>query len=74
MGCSGVSSLSALSGDEGFSPPDEKSRSSLRGVVKAGFCGIVDEEAFSGRENKKGCEPGSRRAGVDGFSGESKAL
>jgi hypothetical protein len=34
--CSGVSSLSATSGEERFSAPDEKPTSSLRGVVKAG--------------------------------------
>lgn len=42
LGCalragSGVSSLSALSGDEGFSGPDEKSMSILRGVVNDGL-------------------------------------
>lgn len=34
---SGVSSLSAFSGEEGFSGPDEKSMSILRGVVKDGL-------------------------------------
>jgi hypothetical protein len=37
VGCSGVSSLSAFSGDEKFSAPEEKSISNFRGVVKAGW-------------------------------------
>lgn len=34
--CSGVSSLSAFSGEDMFSAPEEKSTSNLRGVVNAG--------------------------------------
>lgn len=71
---SGVSSLSANSGDEGFSGPEEKSMSILRGVVKEGArnwgAGFMDV----GCEKRKGWELGSRRAGVEGLTGESKML
>lgn len=46
-GCSGVSSLSAFSGEEKFSAPEEKSISAgLRGVVQADWPnrGVCDED------------------------------
>jgi hypothetical protein len=61
---SGVSSLSAFSGDDMFSAPDEKSTSNLRGVVKAGWpktdlgAGLAGWACW---EKKKGWEFGARR-------------
>lgn len=72
---SGVSSLSAaFSGDDMFSAPEEKSRSNFRGVMKAGWLKTEGLGVAGGCEKRKGCELGSRRAGRDFFSGESKAL
>lgn len=70
-GCSGVSSLSACSGDERFSAPEETSTSNLRGVVK-------DEPRVRLTLLKEGCARrvvwvnGSRGAGVWGFMGDAK--
>lgn len=66
---SGVSSLSACSGEEAFSGPEEKSISILP------FCGVLKEGArkrvFLGvSEKRKVWELGSRRAGGSGLSGE----
>ena len=76
VGGSGVSSLSAFSGEDMFSAPEEKSRSNLRGVMKAGWLkmdlGVAG--GAGGCEKRKGCEFGSRREGNDFFSGESKVL
>lgn len=73
VGGSGVSSLSAFSGEDMFSAPEEKSRSNLRGVMKAGWL-KTDLGVAGGCEKRKGCEFGSRREGNDFFSGESKVL
>lgn len=70
--------MSAFSGDEAFSAPEEKSRSNLRGVVKAGLpkmaSGRVGEDCGGGWEKRKVCELGSLRAGKGFFVGESKML
>lgn len=75
-GCSGVSSLSACSGEDMFSGPEEKSTSTsnLRGVWNAGCPNIDLGVGGAGWEKRKGCELGARRAGTDFFSGESNAL
>lgn len=75
--CSGVSSLSATSGEDKFSPPDDKSTSNFRGVVNAG-CPKTDAADWSvdccrcGENRKEDCEFGGRRVGMVGFPGESK--
>lgn len=78
VGCSGVSSLSALSGEEKFSAPDEKSMSTLRGVVKAVLLKIgLGEEGVAADgilEKRKGWEIGSRRDGKGFLVGDSKAV
>ena len=74
VGGSGVSSLSAFSGEDMFSAPEEKSRSNLRGVMKAGWLKTDLGVAGGCCEKRKGCEFGSRREGSDFFSGESKVL
>lgn len=71
-GCSGVSS--SASGEDMFSAPEEKSRSILRGVVKAGWPKIDLGGCDGGSEKRKGCEFGSRRDGVGFFVGESNTL
>lgn len=64
---SGVSSVSACSGEETFSVPEEKSMSiGFRGVVKAGLP-KTGAGFMAGWEKRKGCELGSRSAGVEGF-------
>ncbi len=74
-GWSGVSFPSALSGDEGFSGPEENiSASNLRGVVNEGFRNGGATFVEAGCEKRKVCEAGSRRAGTEGFEGESKML
>ena len=70
FGASGVSSLSACSGDEAFSGPEEKSTSNgFLGVTKEGArygdAGGLDEGRIC--EKRKGCEFGSRSAGVTCF-------
>lgn len=74
---SGVSSLSAFSGDD-ISAPEEKSRSNLRGVVKDDMPKTAFGEeggcCDGGWEKRKGCEFGSRRDGIDFLVGESKIL
>lgn len=74
-GGSGVSSLSAVSGDDIFSAPDEKSTSIFRGVVKAGLpnMGVSlrdGDEIFDGEScwKSEGCE------GFLNLVGESKIL
>lgn len=76
MGGSGVSSLSAFSGDDIFSAPDEKSTSNLRGVMNADWpkrdFGVPGGSCDRGWEKRKGCELGSRKAGICFFPGDSK--
>ena len=70
--------MSAFSGDDMFSGPDEKSKSNLRGVMKADGpkedLGVPGGSWARGCEKRKGWELGSRRAGMDFFWGESNIL
>lgn len=70
--------MSAFSGEDRFSAPEEKSKSNLRGVMNADCpkCGLgfFDDVCDGFWENRKGWELGARRAGISFFWGESKIL
>ena len=73
--CSGVASLSALSGDDATSGPEEgMSTSSLvRGVTKEGARKLEGSVFAAGVEEKRNVsDPGSLRAGTVVLMGESK--